>query len=330
MSPLTFRRATPLDKVAVLALSAKIDEDYLQYVFDDWVDEEPGGFYLAEDTDRGLVAVVSLAVTGPGEVFLRGMRVDPDYQGRGLGTEFARFQFEEAVRLGAKVVRLTTWEGNYRVHKMMERLGWQKSAKFLVVERRLAATEKTVGVFRAAGADGTDGADGADGAVARTAGAGDIPLVRSVLREWPPGDLVACPHDHWMVCAGWFDVPAEVAAGKVFTDGRAVMILSTFDYPGESGVVVRYLGGPAEAAASLASYAASIAQRLGGRMLCASVPCSMSGPLLAGFDLTDPPPPPPEQEGIGAMGPAATSQPNPSDYLMRLFVFEKRPSVAGL
>ncbi|MEW6546991.1 MAG: hypothetical protein AB1446_08750 [Bacillota bacterium] len=40
------------------------------------------------------------------------MRIDPDLQGRGLGTEFARFQIEECCSLGARVVRLlTSWGG---------------------------------------------------------------------------------------------------------------------------------------------------------------------------------------------------------------------------
>ena len=301
-----------------MGLSAKIEDDYLQYVFDEWVKTEPGGFYLAEDGHRGLVAVVSLVFTGPGEVFLRGMRVDPDYQGRGLGTDFARFQVEEALRLGAKVVRLATWEGNYRVHKMMERLGWEKAAEFLVVERKLTSPEMAA-------------ADAAGGnRFRRASGAGDIALAQNVLRSWPPGDLVACPDDHWMVGAGGFDVPAQVAAGTVFLNDQAVMIVSIFDYPGESGLAVRYLGGPAPAAASLAAGAASIAQSRGATMLCASVPAVMGGPLLAGFGLQSPPPPPPVREGPGAMGPSLASRPNPADYLTRLFVFEKRPSVAGL
>lgn len=356
MNTLNFRRASPFDKEAVLALSAKIDHDYLAYVFDDWVREEPGGIYLAETGDGGLVAVVSLNFTGPREVFLRGMRVDPEFQGQGLGTEFARFQFAEAVRLGAEVVRLTTWEQNYRVHKMMERLGWRKAAEWLIVDE--LPVELCGGRHHQGGGGRPDGEGrglGAAGVGWRWAIGDDLPLVTRILAAYPQGPLIPCAHDHWTVKGGAFDVAAEVAAGNVLlgpspeagpTEGLggaavAALIISTYRYSGDSGLIVRYLGGPPVAAASLAAFAASMAAAIGLSKVCASLPLSNAPPLLEGLGMEGPPSPSPppspapapagDPAAAGGMGPVPGPGPGlPTDHLFRAFVYEKRPSAAGL
>ncbi|MHB0886344.1 MAG: GNAT family N-acetyltransferase [Bacillota bacterium] len=123
---LTYRRATEADKPAMLALAAAVDpDDYLPWVIDGYLKERPGGFYVTEDEGGGLLALASITFIRPGQAFLRAMRVHPEAQGKGVGTEFTRFQVDEAERLGARAVRLLTAEDNLAVHRLAgEKLGF--------------------------------------------------------------------------------------------------------------------------------------------------------------------------------------------------------------
>jgi N-acetylglutamate synthase-like GNAT family acetyltransferase len=270
--PITYRRASPADKAAVLSLSAKIEQDYLMYTFDDWVVACPGGFYLAE-TAGELAAVCSIAFTASGEAFLRAMRVDPARQGGGMGTAFTIFQFEEAVRQGATVVRLMTSRENRRVHRMMDRLGWTKAADWVVLEEMKWPE--------------------GDGPRAWwRAGDGDLARVRAILAAHPIGPLISHT-DHWMVTGGAFDVEREIAAGHVFLAGAdpaaygiaappavASMIIGTWAED-TTGLVVRYLDGASPAVEHLAAASGAIAGLVGVDLVGASLPAALSAPLVA-------------------------------------------------
>lgn len=59
--------------------------------------------------------------------------VHPDWSGRGLARELARFCEEEARALGKTVLRLDTWEGNLPANRLYQGLGYRLagSAEFL-------------------------------------------------------------------------------------------------------------------------------------------------------------------------------------------------------
>jgi len=92
----TFRRATPADRDAVLALCARIwdGDDYIPTCLDSWMADPEGELSLcfapgdapgaAQPAPR-LVGLAKLTWLGPGEAWLEGLRKDPDCGLHGVG-----------------------------------------------------------------------------------------------------------------------------------------------------------------------------------------------------------------------------------------------------
>jgi len=121
------RDARAEDKAGVLELTAHTWEfgDYIQYVFDDWLADRHGRFLVAEELALGrIVAIDKLSMLSPTEAWFEGLRVHPDFRGRGLASRLQRYMIGEAARLGAQAVRLTTLATNRPVHLACYRDGF--------------------------------------------------------------------------------------------------------------------------------------------------------------------------------------------------------------
>jgi GNAT superfamily N-acetyltransferase len=94
------------DREGILALSSLFRNDWIPYAVDNILAQERGGFYVAE-LDGRVVAVCAAA--GRGETaWLQAMRVDPDFQGRGVATALTAYVLDECLRLGCRSARLFT------------------------------------------------------------------------------------------------------------------------------------------------------------------------------------------------------------------------------
>jgi GNAT superfamily N-acetyltransferase len=120
------RAAQPRDKRAVRGLCARIwSDDYIPDLFDEWVRDRHGRFWLA--VDHGLViGIAKLTLTGDHEAWLHALRVDPRHRRKGVATALLAHRLERARRLGALVARLDTQEDNTAVHRMMRRFGFRR------------------------------------------------------------------------------------------------------------------------------------------------------------------------------------------------------------
>jgi GNAT superfamily N-acetyltransferase len=122
-----YRDARPEDKAEVLALTAHTWEfgDYIQYVFDDWLADPDGRFLVAQEQTSGrIVAIDKLTMLSPTEAWFEGLRVHPDFRGRGLAGRLQKYMIGEAARLRAQAVRLTTLATNTPVHLACYRDGF--------------------------------------------------------------------------------------------------------------------------------------------------------------------------------------------------------------
>jgi len=119
-------RAKPEDRDAVLNLSKHFSEDYLEYTVDRWIEQEPGGLYLAWSNNL-LTGCCSLYFPSSSEAWLQGMRVHPDYQGRGLAYKLNRYLIEQAKARGAETARLLTARDNHRALRVAKKLGFTAS-----------------------------------------------------------------------------------------------------------------------------------------------------------------------------------------------------------
>lgn len=73
--------------------------DYLTHIFTDWIKD--GGFYAAVDGKR-VIGTVKLSILPGKTVWLEGLRVHPDYQGKKIGNLLNDFIMEKAESLVKK------------------------------------------------------------------------------------------------------------------------------------------------------------------------------------------------------------------------------------
>lgn len=129
----TFRDVQAADRDAVLALTANTWEggDYIHLVFDDWLADTQGRFLVVEDNSTGnIVAIDKLSFFSPTEGWFEGIRVHPDYRGRGLASRIQQYMIGEARRMGARSLRFLTSAENLAIHRNAFRDGFR--ARFTV------------------------------------------------------------------------------------------------------------------------------------------------------------------------------------------------------
>jgi GNAT superfamily N-acetyltransferase len=106
-----FRPVRLGDKPRILEFTAHTwgedEDDYIQYVFDDWLND-PRGEFTAVESNGQCVAIAKLTDTGSDEWWFEGLRVDPDARGQGIGAALNRYQVDLARKLGGRVIRYMT------------------------------------------------------------------------------------------------------------------------------------------------------------------------------------------------------------------------------
>lgn len=130
---LMFRPVQPADKDRVLDFTRNTwgdaEEDYIKDVFDEWVADPRGEFTAAVIHDR-VAGISKLTDMGDDEWWLEGLRIDPAYRRMGIASEFNRYQVALAKRLGGKVVRYMTGDGNLGSQTIGAQAGFQHILTF--------------------------------------------------------------------------------------------------------------------------------------------------------------------------------------------------------
>lgn len=121
MAEVVIRQARPEDREAVLAFCAHTWDwgDYIQYVWDEWLNNPAGQVLVALIDDRP-VAMLHIQMLNETEAWQEGMRVDPAYRRQGLARLLATEAAAEAMRRGARTIRLMTESTNIASINMME------------------------------------------------------------------------------------------------------------------------------------------------------------------------------------------------------------------
>lgn len=97
--------------------------DYIPRVFDEWA-ADPSASFQAAELDGVVVGIQRLRPIGSGVLLYEGMRVDPQYQGRGIGRAMLAAALEEAERMGGRQVRLVT--ANPTAIRIFDAAGFQR------------------------------------------------------------------------------------------------------------------------------------------------------------------------------------------------------------
>ncbi len=109
-----FRPATPADREGILAVAAKLPNNWIPYAIDEGLSVSKGGFFVTEIAGR-VVAICQAYLRHDG-AWLEAMRVDPEFQGRGLATGLTRHVLEACAQWGCRRARLSTAVTNAPVH----------------------------------------------------------------------------------------------------------------------------------------------------------------------------------------------------------------------
>jgi GNAT superfamily N-acetyltransferase len=120
----SLRPAAASDTAQVLALSALIWEgdDYIPYVWEDWLKDAHGLLVVAEWQGRiaGLGKLTRLSVDN---WWMEGLRTHPDFAGRGVASQTFHCLLETWQRTGSGTLRLATHSKNTPIHYICEREG---------------------------------------------------------------------------------------------------------------------------------------------------------------------------------------------------------------
>ncbi len=124
----TFRPMEPSDEPAVVSMSSRIwdGDDYLPFVFDDWVADREGVFEAVLENGK-LVGCGKLSFLTPTDAWLEGVRKDPASGVKGVSAAVGRrFLSLLAGRSGITSVRFSTYVENAASISVNERLGFRR------------------------------------------------------------------------------------------------------------------------------------------------------------------------------------------------------------
>lgn len=133
-----FRKVAQADKERILEISSKIWEgnDFIQYVFDDWVNDTDGEFTLGEK-DGVIVGFSKYTRHSDTEIWLEGIRVDEAYANQGFGKAIAQYHISRAKAEAAEVIRLSAYVGSKESIRIVEGLGFKKDGYFTTGSKQI-------------------------------------------------------------------------------------------------------------------------------------------------------------------------------------------------
>ncbi len=122
MSHLEIRSARSEDRDPVLAFCNETWSwgDYITYVWDDWLQNPDGRLFVAT-MDGQPVGTVYMRMLTSIDAWLQGLRVAPQFRRRGIASELNQAVFVEAMKRGAKYIRLVVESDNTSSIRLWER-----------------------------------------------------------------------------------------------------------------------------------------------------------------------------------------------------------------
>jgi GNAT superfamily N-acetyltransferase len=129
--PVVCRPALPKDTPEVIELTRTFWEghDYLPLVWADWLADTEGVLAVAECGGK-VVGTGKLTRLSAQDWWLEGLRVHPQYQGKGIASHINDYHLGIWLRTGEGSLRLATASSRLKVHHLSERSGFSKIAEF--------------------------------------------------------------------------------------------------------------------------------------------------------------------------------------------------------
>lgn len=123
------RRASLADIREIRRISGRVrTRDYVPRMFPRWV-RDPRSYTLVAEAGGRVVAVSRARLVTPREAWGQGIRVDPAWQGHGIGLAITRHWPNVLHRRGARVARVAVVAGNRPSLRMMVKSGFRLAAR---------------------------------------------------------------------------------------------------------------------------------------------------------------------------------------------------------
>lgn len=131
VSEIEIRPARTEDRAAVLAFCEHTWEwgDYVEYVWDEWLNDPTGQLLVALDQGQP-VGIVHVRMLNATDAWQEGMRVAPSHRQRGIARQLSFEASAEAMRRGATTVRLLTASTNVASIHMVEQVHFRRVGIF--------------------------------------------------------------------------------------------------------------------------------------------------------------------------------------------------------
>lgn len=101
-------------------------DDYVPDMWEDWLNDRDGLLAVAESNGYA-IGCSKVTLISKGQWWLEGFRVDPNYQGRKVGSRLHRFVTDWWIENGDGTLRLMTDSQNFAVHQVCTKTGYIKT-----------------------------------------------------------------------------------------------------------------------------------------------------------------------------------------------------------
>ena len=149
------REAKPSDKKPLMDFVTKTwgGHDYVPSVWDEWLRDKGGKMFVVE-VDGKQVGMNRVRLLKDGTGWLEGVRIHPDFRGKGLASLLGEKSMKYASNLGVSTFRLTSSSRNRAAHRQVAKMGFSEVARFDVFRARTKSR-----LFRRGGVDRLSPAD---------------------------------------------------------------------------------------------------------------------------------------------------------------------------
>jgi hypothetical protein len=141
------RRITEKDRIRVIEIASKIWEgdDYISFVFDEWVNDPDGNFAGLWENNK-LVGFGRLKFLTSTDVWLEGLRKDPDSDAKGVGEKLSQYYYNYLQGKKITSIRFSTYFDNIASIKLNEKSGFKKVLTLSLKSLDLTKTERNFSI----------------------------------------------------------------------------------------------------------------------------------------------------------------------------------------
>ena len=237
-SSVKIRKARPSDKGPLLDFIKDVwgGHDYIPGVWDEWL-ADTGAKMLVVEVGGRQVGMNRTRFLPDGSGWLEGVRIHPDYRGRGLASMLGVHSMKAGLRNGVEVYRLATYGRNKPARRQISKMGFREIARANFYEPEPGARfREQKGVWRVDGRELPEVLEIVSGSKEYGLGAGVYWDVSAAVRLNP--EVLA----------------ALIEGGSVFRSDGAVALARIGSQGGEFWNQICFLTGRPDAAARLVKH----------------------------------------------------------------------------